>query len=93
VTRRIKHKGLKRLYQNGESVGINAHDVRRLRQILARLDEADDPGDMDLPGLHLHRLRGSRKDTLAVTVRANYRVTWKVDRDGAFTDVDYEDYH
>lgn len=48
---------------------------------------------MDLSGLHFHRLRGDRKNTYAVTVRANYRVPWRADRDGAFIDLDYEDYH
>ena len=93
MIKRIKHKGLKRLYEKGDSAAVGTYDVRRLRQIVARLDEAGDPEDMDLPGLHLHRLRGNRKNTWGVTVRANYRVTWKVDRDGAFVDVDYEDYH
>jgi hypothetical protein len=48
--------------------------------------------DMNLPGLDLHELRGSRKGTWAVTVSGNWRVTFTcigkdVDR------VDYEDYH
>ena len=47
---------------------------------------------MNLPGLDLHELHGSRKGTWAVTVSGNWRVTFvyagkDVDR------VDYEDYH
>ena len=47
---------------------------------------------MNLPGLDLHELRGTRKDTWAVKVSGNWRVTFTcagkdVDR------VDYEDYH
>ncbi|MGH8501859.1 MAG: type II toxin-antitoxin system RelE/ParE family toxin [Gammaproteobacteria bacterium] len=93
MIRRIKHKGLKRLYDKGDRSGFNEHDGKRLRQILARMDAADTPAEMDLPGLHFHRLRGNRRGTFAVTVRANYRVTWRMDADGAFVDVDYEDYH
>jgi proteic killer suppression protein len=47
---------------------------------------------MNLPGLDLHELRGSRKGTWAVKVSGNWRVTFTcagkdIDR------VDYEDYH
>jgi toxin HigB-1 len=47
---------------------------------------------MNLPGLDLHELRGSRKGTWAVKVSGNRRVTFTfagkdIDR------VDYEDYH
>lgn len=93
MIRRIKHRHLKRLYERGDQSGFNAHDIKRLRQILSRLQAADAPEELDLPGLHFHQLRGDRRGTYAVTVRANYRVTWRVDHDGAFVDVDYEDYH
>lgn len=36
---------------------------------------------------------GDRRDTYAVTVRANWRVTGRVNADRSFTDVDFEDYH
>lgn len=93
MIKRIKHRALKRLYERGDRKAFNAHDIARLRRILAFLDEARVPADLDLPGLRLHLLSGSRADTWAVTVRANYRVTWRVDTDGGFIDVDYEDYH
>lgn len=93
MIKRIKHRALKRLYERGDRTGFTPHDIMRLRRILAFLDEARVPADLDLPGLHLHLLRGSRADTWAVTVRANYRVTWRVDTDGSFIDVDYEDCH
>lgn len=93
MIRRTKHRKLKLLYEKGDMSGFDARDIRRLRQILQRLDAAERPEEMNLPGLHLHRLRGNRKDTWAVTVRTNYRITWKVDIDGHFIDVDCEDYH
>ncbi|MEP7354156.1 MAG: type II toxin-antitoxin system RelE/ParE family toxin [Acidobacteriota bacterium] len=46
---------------------------------------------MDLPGFRLHPLEGELKGFGAVTVRANWRVTFRFD-DGA-EDVDYVDYH
>lgn len=90
---RIKHKWLKRLYDRGDESGFSPHDVRKLRRILQRLDDAEEPEELDIPGFHFHRLRGERSDTFAVTVRANWRVTWRVDDDKSFVDVDYEDYH
>jgi proteic killer suppression protein len=46
---------------------------------------------MDLPGLRLHPLKGRMKGFWAVTVRANWRVIFRFDRDAE--DVDYVDYH
>jgi proteic killer suppression protein len=47
---------------------------------------------MDLPGLRLHPLKGSRKGAWAVSVGGNWRVTFKfVGADAEV--VDYEDYH
>jgi proteic killer suppression protein len=93
MIKRFKHKGLKQLYRKGDRAAFAAHDSRRLRNILARMDEAANPKEMDLPGLNLYSLRGRRKDTWMVTVRANFRVTWKAGDDGGFIEIDYEDYH
>ncbi len=63
-----------------------------IRNILALLDAAEVPSDMDLPGLRLHPLIGDRAGTWAVTVRANWRVTFGFEGPDV-VDVDYEDYH
>ena len=60
--------------------------------ILGRLNVATTPRDMNLPGLALHQLRGSRKGTWAVKVSGNWRVTF-VFRGTDVARVDYEDYH
>ena len=47
---------------------------------------------MSLPGLDLHQLKGDRKDTWAVKVSGNWRLTFIfVEKDADA--VDYEDYH
>jgi proteic killer suppression protein len=47
---------------------------------------------MNLPGLELHELRGSRKGTWAVKVSGNWRITFTcVGKD--VDCVSYEDYH
>lgn len=48
--------------------------------------------DMDIPTLHLHELKGSRKGSWSVTVQANWRVTFRL-VDGDAEVVNYEDYH
>jgi proteic killer suppression protein len=88
----IRHRGLKRLYENDDPRGIVAEHVTILRDILVRLDAAQTLTDMDLPGFRLHRLRGNLKGFYAVTVRANWRVISRFAGHDAF-DVDYADYH
>jgi len=55
------HKGLEHFYKTGKSSGIQAKHAKRIRLILTNLDQAESPQDMDLPGLRLHELKGSRK--------------------------------
>jgi len=66
MIQKFKHKGLKRLFESGTSIGINPQHVIRIRKILALLETAETLEDMDLPGLGLHPLRGDRKGTWAV---------------------------
>ena len=47
---------------------------------------------MALPGLNLHALTGDRRDTWAVKVSGNWRVTFRFEGEDVM-DVDYEDYH
>ena len=92
MIKKIKHKGLKRLFESGSSAGINPQHVARLRQILALLETAETLDDMDLPGLNLHELKGERKGIWSVKISGNWRVTFKLETGDAF-DVNYEDYH
>ncbi len=92
MIRSIRHKGLKRLHENDDARGLIAEHVIKLRDILARLEAARTAADMDIPGLRLHPLKGSLKGFWAVSVRANWRVTFRFVDPDAF-DVDYVDYH
>ena len=92
MIRRFRHKGLQRFFEFGSKSGIQAQHADRLRLILAQLQAATSPRDMDLPGLVLHSLKGDRKGTWAVRVSGNWRVTFVfVGKDA--DSVDYEDYH
>jgi len=92
MVKRIRHRGLRRLYEDGGTRGLNADHVPRLRLILAALDAAEVPGDMDIAGWRLHPLKGTRKGEWSVWVSGNWRVTFRFDCENA-TDVNYEDYH
>jgi toxin HigB-1 len=88
----FRHKGLERFFLRGTTAGIQATHVQRLRLILGRLNVATGPRDMGLPGLRLHPLKGARKETWAVSVSGNWRVTFAFSGPDV-VDVDYEDYH
>jgi len=92
MIRKFRHKGLKKLFDTGSSAGLRAEHVTRLRRILALLETANTIEDMDLPGLALHELKGSRRGTWSVKVSGNWRVTFQFDN-GDIYNVDYEDYH
>jgi proteic killer suppression protein len=92
VIRGFKHKGLKRLFEKGEAKGVRADHVDKVENILAVLNRARKPEDMNLPGFRLHRLKGDLKDFWSVTVRANWRVIFRFEQGDAY-DIDYIDYH
>jgi proteic killer suppression protein len=88
----FRHKGLEQFFATGNRRRIQAKHEERLRLILGSLNAATAPRDMNLPGLGLHELHGSRKGTWAVKVSGNWRVTFRfVGKDAE--NVDYEDYH
>jgi len=87
------HKGLKKLYADGSTTGIEPVHRRKLKMILARLETIQNPSDMNLPGFYFHPLQGSKKKKqYAVKVDKNWRVIFKFDGTDAY-DVDYIDYH
>ena len=64
----FRHKDLKPFCETGSKAGIVADHAKRLRVLLARLDAASKPEDMDLPGgtftrieRHVARLLGRQR--------------------------------
>jgi proteic killer suppression protein len=92
VIQSFRHKGLRRLFEKGEAKGLRADHVAKVENILAVLNRARKPSDMDLPGFRLHRLKGDLKDFWSVTVRANWRLIFRFEEGHAY-DVDLIDYH
>jgi len=88
----FRHKGLEALYQDDQTKGVSQDLVKRLRQILALLDSARFVGDMNLPGLKLHTLKGKLKGYYAVSVSGNWRIIFQF-AEGKARNVDLIDYH
>lgn len=92
MIRSFRHRGLKRLYQQGDRAGIGADLIAPVERILGVLDVAPGPQALNLPRFHLHPLKGDLAGLWAVTVRANWRIVFRFE-DGDACDVDLIDYH
>jgi len=92
VIRSFRHRGLKRLFEDGDPSRIRPDLAERVENILSVLNAASAPQDLNLPGYRLHPLKGDRKGHWAVTVRANWRIVFRF-KDGDAVDVDFVDYH
>lgn len=88
----FRHKGLEILYRAGSARGVQATHAPKLARILAALDAAATPAELNQPGYKLHPLKGTLKGHWSVWVNGNWRVTFRfVGPDVEL--VDYQDYH
>jgi proteic killer suppression protein len=93
MIRSFRHKGLRRLFEDGDASGVPAHLVRKLVNVMAFLNVANAPEEAGpLPGLRLHRLKGDMKGTWSITISGNWRLVFRF-ADGDAHDVDFLDYH
>src|SRR5208282_2896663 len=73
----FKHRGLKRLYKDDDRRGIRPDLVDTVEDILGRLDRAESPQALNLPGYRLHALNGGLRGFWSVTVRENWRIIFR----------------
>ena len=88
----FRHKGLEAFFERGSKAGIPTAHASKLGRQLARLDQAQTPQDMNLPGWKLHPLGGALAGYWSVWVNGNWRMTFTFDGQDAVL-VDYQDYH
>ena len=88
----FRHKGLKLLFEKGDRRKVNADHADKIERILARLEEASEVRNMDLPGFRLHRLKGDLAGNWSVAVSGNWRIVFRF-AGGDASDVDLIDYH
>ncbi|MGN8157841.1 type II toxin-antitoxin system RelE/ParE family toxin [Salinisphaera sp. SWV1] len=88
----FRHKGLEALYRTGSTRGVQAAQAPKLRRILAALDAAATPAELNQPGYRLHPLKGRLKDYWSIRANGNWLVTFRfIGPDVEL--VDYQDYH
>ena len=92
MIRSFRHRGLKRLYEQDDPSRVAAFLANRIAVVLADLDDANKPRDIDLPGYRLHPLKGQMRGLWSISVSGNWRITFRFE-DGDVHDVDLVDYH
>jgi proteic killer suppression protein len=92
VIKSFRHKGLQSFHETGSKAGIQPDHAAKLARQLGRLDAAQGPGDMNVPGWKLHQLHGTLQGHFAVWVSGNWRLIFAFE-DGDAILVDYVDYH
>ena len=94
MIRSFAHKGLEAFFARGTKAGIQPIHAKRLSLLLALIDGASVANDIDAPGLALHALVGDRRGHWAITVQANWRITFTFDDSTSEAHLlDYVDYH
>jgi len=93
--RNFVHKGLKRFYEEGDSKGLPASDVDKLRKMIGFLEVMGEANELrNIPVWRAHLLTGSRKGTWSLHVTRNWRMTFWIDNaNRRICDVNFEDYH
>ena len=89
--RNVVHRGLRRLILEG----VQPFAAGKLRRIVSFLQDMEREEELrTVPGWRAHRLAGDRRGTWSLTVTANWRLTFRIDRDEMeIVDLNYEDYH
>ncbi|MCC6454953.1 MAG: type II toxin-antitoxin system mRNA interferase toxin, RelE/StbE family [Caldilineaceae bacterium] len=88
----IKHRGLKRLYKDGDGRGLSGNMRHKVEEILTVLDSADSIEEADVAGYRLYPLTGNLKGYWSVRVTGNWRIIFRFE-EGSAEDVDLVDYH
>ena len=89
----FRHKGLKRLYEAGNTSGIPPRLADKIRDMLATIDTADSVSEIGLfPGWRLHPLKGDLAGRWSLTVSGNWRIVFRFGEGDAF-ELDLLDYH
>lgn len=92
MIRSFRSRALQRFWERNDTTKLPPDRAKRISLILDRLDASVHPNDMNLPGLGFHRLAGDNRGRFAVSVSANWRITFAWEEEDA-VQVDFEDYH
>lgn len=88
----FRNKALAELFEAGQSAKIDVKMRKRILLRLDRLDAAQRPEDMNLPGFDFHALNGFNPTRYTVHVNGPWCITFEFDGQDAVR-VDFEQYH
>ena len=92
MIRGFRRRTLRRLYENDDRRAVSAEHVEMTARVLAWLDVATRPEQLNLPGFRLCRLEGDLSGYWSVAVGAHWRIIFRFNL-GNSTDVDLIEYH
>ena len=92
VIKTFKHKGLKEVFEKGNSKSVPQDMLKKIVRRLDVLDAAQTISGVNVPGFRLHELKGNRKGTWSIDVSGNDRTTFRFENGDAH-DVNLEDTH
>jgi proteic killer suppression protein len=92
---RFRHKGLKRLHEDGDVKGVPTAMADKLSKLLFALETADTLEQLGrFPGWKIHPLKGTLNGFWSLTVTGNWRLIFRYDdQTNSATDIDLLDYH
>jgi toxin HigB-1 len=91
----FRHKGLRRLHEDGNAKGVPSAMADKLRKLLFALETAETLEQLGrFPGWKLHPLKGDRRGSWSLAVTGNWRLIFRYDDAiNAAGDIDLVDYH
>ncbi len=90
----IRHKALRKFVETGTSKGLHANLVGPLTNMITYLAAIEAMEELHVPpNWGAHELTGDRAGTWSLTVTKNWRMTFRLNEEGAIADLDLEDYH
>jgi toxin HigB-1 len=92
MIRGFRRRALRRLYENDDRRAVSAEHVEMVTRVMARLDVATQPNELNLPGFQLRRLEGELTGCWSITIRGNWGIIFRFNLGNA-TDVDLVEYH
>ena len=92
VIKTIKSKALADLWSRGQTAKIDRKMHRRIVVRMDRLDVAEKPEEMNVPGFNFHALKGFKPTRYAVHVNGPWCITFEFEGGNAVR-VDFEQYH